>query len=850
MSDTVYTIALAGLLHDVGKFAERGEMELPPGYEQNNAGLYQRYNETQKRHTHRHALYTAAFLESAEKLLPSLPSIGDAKSGNSLINLAAMHHKPETPLQWIITMADRLSSGLDRQDFDKESTFVQYKDFRKTRVLPLAEKMFAGQSHSTREGYHFCYRLAQMTPESMFPVLRNVGEPATDDAAKSEYRDLFEGFTKALHSLEHRQLPSLWLEHFESLLLTFTTNIPAATVKRVIPDVSLFDHSKATAALATALYSYHAGTATLTESAVRDESSQKFMLVSGDFYGIQDFIFAEGGSSNRAAAKLLRGRSFAVSLLSELAADLLCKRLGVPITSIILNAAGKFTILASNLPQTVATVTMVEEEINDWLIKHFHGEVSMGFAMVPASPEEFKSRNFGDFWARLAEAGERKKFGKFDLERHGGTCASFLESFDSKLGICPFCGKRPAQADSHIKRLLPEADKSCRICRDHIYLGSGLIKGDRLYVFEDNAGSNLLTEPIFGIYQAGFDLTRELDEVERSGQLRKVWNIGGNVADQRVAARFLSGYVPLFQEADNHDDRLFGGKDEKKAIELREMIKVGGVKSFQHIASAADGIEALGILKADVDNLGKIFACGLPEDQLNLSRLATFSRQMNAYFALWLPHQFATDVRFGNIYTVFAGGDDLFLIGPWNRIIEFADYLHDSFAAYMCGNPEITISAGISVNKPGIPLPVLSSSSKFALKKAKDSGRDSISLFGETVKWADFAKLQLIRNQLADWQAAQVINKAMLYRLNELIDMAGTEQQLLNSKESFDLRDMECMKWRARLVYSVTRNVGKNLKGSEREKAVVGVKDALLDWLHTHHGALKIALWQILYEQR
>ena len=28
--------------------------------------------------------------------------------------------------------------------------------------------------------------------------------------------------------------------------------------------------------------------------------------------------------------------------------------------------------------------------------------------------------------------------------------------------------------------------------------------------------------------------------------------------------------------------------------------------------------------------------------------------------------------EFKDIYTVFAGGDDLFLIGPWNKIVDFA----------------------------------------------------------------------------------------------------------------------------------------------------------------------------------
>jgi len=96
MNKTTVTIALAGLLHDVGKFAERAGMELPNGYADNNAGLYQPFRQEQGRHTHKHALYSAAFIERFSSLLPKLDEQKDAASGNSLINLAAMHHKPET----------------------------------------------------------------------------------------------------------------------------------------------------------------------------------------------------------------------------------------------------------------------------------------------------------------------------------------------------------------------------------------------------------------------------------------------------------------------------------------------------------------------------------------------------------------------------------------------------------------------------------------------------------------------------------------------------------------------------------------------------------------------------------
>jgi len=136
-----------------------------------------------------------------------------------------------------------------------------------------------------------------------------------------EYQKLFDGFIAELEELPHGNTPKMWGQHFDSLLACFSSHIPAARVGGVIPDVSLHDHCRITAALAVPLYIYHRETDTLHRKAVQDQTPDKFLLVSGDFYGTQDFIFSSGGEQQRLRAKLLRGRSFAVSLYSELAAD-------------------------------------------------------------------------------------------------------------------------------------------------------------------------------------------------------------------------------------------------------------------------------------------------------------------------------------------------------------------------------------------------------------------------------------------------------------------------------------------------------------------------------------------------
>lgn len=862
-------VAMAGLLHDVGKFAQRAGMEVGRGYADDNAGLYQPYNRDQNRHTHTHALFTAAFIERFAEWLPGMDNRENARTGDSLINLAAMHHKPETPLQWIITQADRLSSGMDRQVFEGEENGAGYREFRKTRLIPLAEEMLRGEAFygkDTLDAYQHRFSLGEMSPAQIFPGRRGAVEPSDDAAAAKEYASLFDTFTQRLRQLEHRECASLWLDHFTSLWERFASSIPAATVGKVIPDVSLYDHCRATAALSVALHAYHARTGTLAEAAIKNPDTGKFLLITGDFYGIQNFIFSEGGSTSRSAAKLLRGRSFAVSLLSELAADRLCRALDLPVTSVLLNAAGKFTLLAANLPETLETVKRVEDELNDWLVKNYYGEVALGFSHVTASGGDLVMGRFPDLWERQGKAADAKKYRKFDIVWHGGVVHGYLDTFDNTLGICPFCGKRPAHPKTLGDACLGENEASCLICRDQIHIGAQLIKARSLAILDaaSTFPGSRLREPLFGLYQISFDPDgKSAGAKAATGELLRMARLAkaGETLEAGLAVRFVSGYAPAYIPEDEHDERLLHGRmsDEKK-LELIGMIREGGAKSFHHIAKAAlnpipegegrySGVEALGVLKADVDNLGKLFACGLPPERLNLSRLATFSRQMNGFFSIYLPRLLSEDPRFRNLYTVFAGGDDLFLIGPWNRIIEFAPTLRERFIQFACGNPEITISAGITVDKPGVPVPVIAERAEEALGASKDAGRNRVTLFGESVTWEQFDDLLKKREKLEGWRNRGYFGTAFLYRLNELMETARRERNLLSSGKAIDFKDMTCLAWRSRFVYSATRNVGRGMDRETRSQALDEVCQ-IAAWLNEHDGKLKIALWPVLYNQR
>jgi CRISPR-associated protein Csm1 len=200
---------------------------------------------------------------------------------------------------------------------------------------------------------------------------------------------------------------------------------------------------------------------------------------------------------------------------------------------------------------------------------------------------------------------------------------------------------------------------------------------------------------------------------------------------------------------------------------------------------------------------------------------------------------------------VFAGGDDLFLIGPWNRIIELSTVIENKFNAYVCQNPEITFSAGISLHKPHTPINTLAKASEDALEKSKHGGRKRITLFEHTVTWPVFKALDAVRDELYQWAADQWISLVFLYRINFFIAMAEEEKLLFtSSQEGIPLDRMNCTQWRAKLAYSLERSALPGIDPSQRKERLNHVREKMAMWLTVYGGDLRIALWVLQYSLR
>ena len=857
MNAEVLKVSLAALIHDIGKMLQ-GYMEIPVEYELDNSDLFLPFDKEIGRHTHQHAIYTAFFIEYYRNFMPKELNMSWGE-GDSFINLAAKHHKPETPFQHIIREADTLSSGHDRVEFEVGDP-ISVQDVYKTRLLPIFERLLRrDKSFKDRTDFLWEYPLKPLSAQSIFPQKRQLRDRKQ---AKKEYEELCSSFIGDLKKLCHREHIELWARHFDSLYKIYASHIPSARVGNIIPDVSLYDHSRTTASLAAALYLYHKDTGSLEEKAIKDRGSPKFLLISGDFYGIQKFIFRAGGEERHHRAKLLRGRSFQVSLLTDLAAEFICEKLNLTFLSIVLSAAGKFHIIAPNTAEAKESLGEVKEELTNWFYKNFYGEAGIGIVYTEASPKHFLDGKFYDLWQLHLRHLEEAKYNRLDIVKFGGKVEGYLDSFDNTLSnpLCPLCGKVPSHSevvnDPYISRRDKRESCSCKLCRDQAYIGTQLVKNKKLAVVK---GEGDLKEQLFNKYQIIF-LKGCAEPLAKEGRLVKLVEL--NIDDDGrcpVETEFLpiNGYIPVYDEEDTHDERMLAGEtSEEKALELIDFIKDAQPKTFYHIAKKAlrleqktsgetlcYGVPLLASMKADVDNLGAIFACGLSKKLFTLSRLATMSRQLNNFFTLYLPFALKNEMNgaFKEVYTVFAGGDDLFLIGPWNTVMDFALRVHERFTSYACENPQFHLSAGISLHKPHTPVDRIAQESEELLEIAKNAGRNRICVFSQVSTWREFEELKKIKKIIEKWYVEGHLSRSILYKINTLCGMA-LEERRFYIKNSIPVAKLRYAKWPALLRYYLIRNVPKDV--------YTEIATQIFKWISTYRGKFFIALWPLLYETR
>jgi len=205
-------------------------------------------------------------------------------------------------------------------------------------------------------------------------------------------------------------------------------------------------------------------------------------------------------------------------------------------------------------------------------------------------------------------------------------------------------------------------------------------------------------------------------------------------------------------------------------------------ETFDELMKKSQGIERLGVLRYDVDDMGEIFQRGFIEGDHNiitLARLSTLSFQLSLFFEGWVKQ--ICRQKSADIYAVYAGGDDGFLIGLWNQVPDLAKSISDDFARFTGQNPDLHLSAGMSFIHRKYPIHQAAKDAGRSLSQAKGRpGKNAFNFLGHTWTWTEFAglveRMELIE-KLYDQQNGSGQPHALLQILQNLAHQEQARQR-------------------------------------------------------------------------
>jgi CRISPR-associated protein Csm1 len=731
MDDHVLNAALAGLLHDIGKFAQRADIGLSEEWDQEvKSRLYGTGYE--------HALYSGDF---AKLYVP--------EAFNPLLS-AAYHHAPKTELDRLIQLADRLAAG--------------ERDVDRTRHPKQLQSIFCrvklnDQTSSPAKRF---YPLAALALKDTVLFARDAEEKAV---VADLYKALWDGIERRVEwrgfATEAEELQTTltseaeklaYLENMLALMQRYTWCIPSAYYHSV-PDVSLYDHSRMTAALAVCLIDCQPDQIARWLDG-HDQDRPAALLLGGDLSGVQSFIYT---LSSKKAAQTLRGRSFYLQLLTEAVLRFVLRHLDIPYTNVIYSGGGHFYLLAP--VSAKERLAGIQKAVTEILLTH-HGTqlyLALGCAEVPTNG--FQVEEFSKHWnamhqdlgrakqRRYLELGNDLYSQVFQPKEHGG----------NKERLCSVCGEE--REDAVVLEGGAEGERICRLCSSfYTQIGSKLAK-HRFVTLGLHAPQPSKQGTAFDALRAfGLSVNFGKAEFETSPERIVVWSLDDPPekievwpAPQRDvpvtrAVRYTVNLVPYWQ-GDREAKEVFECLPPALKQDEEERPRLDRPKTFTHLQYQAQGIPRLGVVRMDVDDLGEIFRRGLKNEKgeniATLSRIAALSFQMSLFFEGWVK-KLCDDVnrRAGRelIYAVYAGGDDVFLIGPWDQMPELASRIAHDFTEYAADNADVHVSGGLAFIHGKYPVYQAADDAKDALDKAKDvdEQKDAFCFLDQEWKWRDF----------------------------------------------------------------------------------------------------------------
>lgn len=716
-------IYLAALLHDIGKFIERAK----DNNIQNEALTYFQQKLVSKNYAHKR--YSAWLVDKYKDKK-------DFLKDEVIKTLILWHHKGDNQscgdyesinkkgvLLKILRIADDLASSERREN--PELVPVDY--YLARLHSPFQDIQLADNNQNKELNSHFYLNNHKLTlgKESGFPDERNQNE-------NNIYSQLIKDFLKDFSSIEDE-------EALLYLLEKYLVNIPAQTPVEINgreflykPDINLFDHSRSVAAIAVSLYlEYKYGTwknkneEILSHNYRKENLEPPIILVNGNLTGIQNFIF---DVTSEKAAQKLKGKSFFIQLLTDVCVKYVIEKLELKPANVLYNGGGNFFILAPAYKEDILI-----NKLNKEIMSMLNGlDIYLALGITKVGLDDFA--DFSKVFSRVTSETSKSKQNKFKQ-------LDWKDVFE------------PTQQEL-------EKDKNYKSLTEELVCNEMLIRD-----FKQNEVISKYQQPFTKLNYA-VEFHPELTEISLESTVFNTTDFVQKYKGFRFAVKDLPLWnkknIEAFEKLNEAHNNKFGTEGEEK-------LYPNSIISFERLSQFAyfeTGTQKLGVLKMDIDNLGKLFSEGLPidfeyktkdglikkESFRTISRIASLSRAIKWFFEGYMNTLVNLPEYKDHLYVIFSGGDDFFVVGGWNKVFSFAEKVRNNFREFVCYHPAITLSAALLVVDEKYPVSRFASEADERLHQAKhqSKSKDAINVFDRVVTWDDFFKARELKEKLVD----------------------------------------------------------------------------------------------------
>lgn len=763
-----------------------------------------------------------------------------------LLNCVRYHHKDylqkakldKNDLAYIVYEADNIASGMDRRENEGEE-----KGFDPKLNLDSIFSVF----YSDKE-----IQVANKYPLIYKDINKSFNYPRTDIslATNSNYEALLNKIkshfiTKDISQISINQLLQIIEEGF--------SYVPSSTNRAEVCDISLYVHSKITSAVASCMKLY------FDEQQIQDykkycfnsgskifRNEKIYLLVSGDISGIQDFIYT---IPSKGALKTLRGRSLYIDLLLEEFIDEYLEQIGLSRANVLYSGGGHFYILAPNIEDTKKSIDKLQAKMNRWLMENIGINLYLAIGMAECSANNLmKSEAQGNLFAIVNKKLKDDKTIRYSKDE------DFLEYIfnvekekDTAKKECNICHNLVDK----LWKYNSDEEIACEFCLNLYKLGQDILTQDLVFVISEEKIDGGIK--IFGKDKDLYMYAVNIEDIDMfKGKILRIYS-KNNLLESDLAIRlYLADY-----SAKNENDEVMTFDDLAKSS-----------------CKTDKGIKILGVLRLDVDDLGIAFSSGFVSDKdkiednlryATLSRYADLSKDISMFFKVAINKICAGDLtgcvdfeeRAFNIFgiakapkrkvnIIYAGGDDLFLVGAWDEVLEVAIDINRAFKQFT--NGKLTLSAGMAMFSPTYPISKMAEIAGLLVQMSKNrKDKNSIALFGMETNlkangqleckhiytWADFEmkvckeKMNYLLARLSfdgDKFNKLSVGKSLIYRLMDLIQLADEDK--LNI---------------ARFAYVLARMQPKQDKDEQKRKVYEDFVSKMYQWINNNEDKKQLA---------